>query len=48
MGEILKAAGCDYGNGKCCGDGSKQVVVLPAWIKKKKLSDLSKKKKQNC
>lgn len=23
MGEILKAAGCDYGNGKCCRDCGK-------------------------
>lgn len=36
MGEILKAAGCDYGNGKCCCDGGKQVVVF-TWIKKKKM-----------
>lgn len=28
MGEILKAAGCDYGNGKCCDDGGRQVVVF--------------------
>jgi len=31
MGEILKAAGCDYGNGKCCCDGGKQVVFF-SWI----------------
>lgn len=46
MGEILKAAGCDYGNGKCCCDGCKQVIVFIQIEKKKKKNEVTLKKNQ--
>lgn len=46
MGEILKAAGCDYGNGKCCCDGCKQVILFIRIEKKNEVTLKKNKTKQ--